>query len=128
MDRTRWADLASIVPGDTASMEEDVSANRVAEFVRFSGDDNPLHVDESAARACGFPRPIAHGMLAMTLLSRLIGTRLPGPGSLWISQDSAFLGPVFPGERISARATVTQVSLAARTVVLSTSSCPTRRG
>ncbi|MCP4663925.1 MAG: SDR family oxidoreductase [bacterium] len=120
MDEVGWADLGQIEPGDTASAEEEVSGDLVAELARLSGDDNPIHTDESAARAFGFPRPVAHGMLPMTVVSRLIGTRLPGPGSLWISQETAFLAPVFVGDRIAARVTVEQVSRAAQTVILST--------
>ncbi len=120
MSATAWADLDRIRPGDSATAELEVTADLVAEFARVSGDTNPIHTDPDVARAYAFPRPMAHGMLALTLISRLIGTQLPGPGSIWTAQDLKFLGPVYPGDRMVARVRVQQVSQAARMVVLET--------
>lgn len=120
MSETVWADLDRIRPGDTATVEDEITADMIAEFAQLSGDTNPMHTDPEVARAYAFPRPMAHGMLALTLISRLIGTELPGPGSVWTAQDLTFLAPVYPGDRIEARLRVKQISQAARMVVLET--------
>ena len=113
-------ELANIKVGDTASCEVTIDAQTVDTFASLSHDDNSLHMDDTFARERGFPGRVAHGMLALSTISRLIGTQLPGPGSLWISQELQFTTPVFIGERIEARVTVQSVSQAAQVVVLQT--------
>lgn len=106
--------------GMSASCELVASEALVDQFALWSGDVNPLHVDASVAKAHGFPRRVAHGMVALSAISRLIGTELPGAGALWVQQDLQFLQPVYLGDRLRARVTVEQVSLATETVVLRT--------
>ena len=86
--------------------------------VAFSGDTNPIHTSETAAASAGIGAPIAHGLILLGLLSKLIGTRLPGPGSIWFSSELVFKAPVRVGDRVTLRVTVTQISVAARAVVL----------
>ncbi len=117
MDRSR-ADIDAINKGDTAAVETTLSADLVDRISMISQDDNPLHMEEEVARELGFPRRVAHGLLAVCAISRLIGTKLPGPGSLWIAQDLQFTSPVFVGDRIRASVTVERVSRAARIVIL----------
>ncbi len=114
------ADFSRIQLGDTASCEMTVTEEQVDAFARLSLDDNPLHMDDSAAHEYGFPRRVAHGMLALSAISRLIGTALPGPGALWLSQDVQFATPVFVGDTLEATVTVQQLSAGARVVVLAT--------
>jgi len=106
--------------GDTRQCELQVSPKDVEIFSQLSGDTNPLHMDEAAANEYGFPRRVAHGMIALGAISRLIGTELPGPGALWVAQDVQFAGPVFVGDSLSARVTVEQISKAAGLLVLRT--------
>ena len=73
-----------------------------------------------AARDCGFPGRVAHGMLALSTISRLIGTELPGPGSLWVAQDVQFAVPALVGDRLQASVTVQSISRATQLVVLAT--------
>jgi acyl dehydratase len=113
-------DIGDIRVGLAATCDVTVTAVDVDTFARLSHDTNPLHVDAAAAREFGFPRPVAHGMLALGTISRLIGTEVPGPGALWVSQDVRFGGPVLVGDRLTARVEVTQISRAARIVVLRT--------
>jgi acyl dehydratase len=113
-------DLTQVHIGDTASCELTIDEAQVQAFSDLSHDTNPLHMEEAFARKRGFPRRVAHGMLALSTISRLIGTELPGPGSLWIGQDVQFSAPVLVGDRIQARVTVQSVSAAARVVVLET--------
>jgi acyl dehydratase len=116
----QWADINRLKVGDTASCEFAVNNETVATFAELSRDDNPLHMDEQVARSYGFPHRVAHGMLALSTISRLIGTQLPGPGSLWVSQEFKFPAAVLVGDHLSAQVMVEQVSLAAGIVKLRT--------
>jgi 3-hydroxybutyryl-CoA dehydratase len=120
MDTVQWADISRLKVGDTASCEFVVDERAVAAFAALSADDNPLHMDEQVARAHGFPRRVAHGMLALSAISRLIGTQLPGPGSLWVSQELKFPAPVLVGDALTAQVAVEQVSTAVGIVRLRT--------
>lgn len=120
MDTMQWADISRLKVGDTASCDFVVSEGTVETFAGLSRDDNPLHMDEQVARSCGFPHRVAHGMLALSAISRLIGTQLPGPGSLWVSQELKFPAAACVGDHLVAQVTVEQVSLAAGMVKLRT--------
>ena len=95
-------------PGSRATIEHAFSAEDVAAFARLSGDSNPIHLDAAAARSAGFDRPVVHGVLVGSLISRLLGTRLPGPGTILLSQELKYRRPVYPGDQI--RATVEVIS------------------
>ena len=81
----------------------------VEAFARLSGDDNPIHLDDVAARAAGFDGPIVHGALVLGLVSRLLGTRVPGPGTIYLGQEVRFSRPVYPGVPVAAHVEVTAV-------------------
>lgn len=66
----------------------------IAKFVEVSGDANPIHLDDAAARAAGFPARIAHGLMAANEFSRILGTEVPGPGTVFGNVDIAFLHPL----------------------------------
>lgn len=112
--------LEEIHIDDSATCEWLVTPEMIDAFAAFSFDDNPLHVDEEFAKGLGFEGRVAHGMVAMSAISRLIGTKLPGPGSLWMSQEVHFAAPVYVGDTIQAKVTVQSVSKSARVVSLST--------
>jgi 3-hydroxybutyryl-CoA dehydratase len=95
--------------GATASITKTIGNAEIAAFAAVSGDVNPMHLSADFARRTRFRRPIAHGMLTASLISAVIGTKLPGPGSIWVSQTLNFLLPVFSGDAITASATVTAV-------------------
>lgn len=95
--------------GDRADLERAFSAEDVAAFARLSGDDNPIHLDAAAAVAAGFEREVVHGVLVTSLLSRLLGTRLPGPGTILLEQDLRFRRPVYVGDRLRAAVEVVTV-------------------
>lgn len=113
-------ELQNIKVGDTASCNFTIDDKMVDAFAQLSHDDNALHMNDAFARERGFPGRVAHGMFALSTISRLIGTQLPGPGSLWISQELQFTTPVYLGETIEARVTVQSISQAAQVVVLQT--------
>ena len=96
-------------PGDTASVTKIVTQEDIEKFADLSGDHNPIHLDEEHAKGTRFGRRIAHGMLTSSLISNVIGNELPGVGSIYLSQTLQFLAPVFAGDTITARATVTSV-------------------
>lgn len=95
--------------GATASITKKIGSAEIAAFAAVSGDVNPMHLSADFALRTRFRRPIAHGMLTASLISAVIGTKLPGPGSIWVSQTLNFLHPVFPGDTITTIATVTDV-------------------
>ena len=96
-------------PGDRAVVDHIFTAADVADFARLSGDHNPIHTDAGAARAAGFDREVVHGVLLTSLISRLLGTQLPGPGTILLGQDVRFRRPVLVGDRIRACVEVTTV-------------------
>ncbi len=106
--------------GSRATCLARITSEDIAALASLTGDDNPIHCDEALARQLGFSRPVAHGLLALGLISRLIGTRLPGPGSVWFGQETEFLAPVRAGDEVEASVTVTHVSRATGVVVLAT--------
>lgn len=110
----------SIQIGDEDEITHIITREDVDSFVRLTGDNNPLHVDEAYAAKTSFKKPVVHGMLTASFLSTLIGTRLPGQGSLWYEQNMRFLLPVRVGEKIRVWAKVRQKSSAQRVLVLDT--------
>jgi 3-oxoacyl-[acyl-carrier protein] reductase len=99
--------FATFEDGETARWKHRVSRYEVDRFAKLSGDDNPLHMDAAFARQHGFKDRIVHGMLIGSFLSRVLGTRLPGPGVAWLSQSMRFVRPVYVDEEIEV---VVQVS------------------
>ncbi len=106
--------------GMTASLEQTVSREDVARFAEVTGDFNPLHFDADFAATTVFGAPIAHGILSAGYISAVIGTRLPGPGTIYLSQQLKFRAPVRIGDTVTARVTVAAVDRARRRVRLET--------
>lgn len=101
-----FLDFDAISVGDTRSLVRTITADDVRRFVDMTGDDNPLHVDPAYAETTAFKDVVVHGMLGASFLSTVIGTQLPGPGALWISQNMEFLLPVRLGDELTVSATV----------------------
>jgi acyl dehydratase len=96
-------------PGQAAEVVRRVDADGVAEFVDAVGDYNPIHSDREYAAGTPFKEPIAPGVFTAGLISAAIGTRLPGPGAIYLSQSLKFLKPVRFGDTITARVTILEV-------------------
>jgi len=79
----------------------------IAAFAGISGDTNPLHLSEDFAKNTLLEGRVAHGMLTASYISTVIGTKLPGPGCLYVSQSLRFKGPVRAGDTVAARVTIT---------------------
>ena len=96
-------------PGDTASLSRTISDDDIRAFANATGDHNPLHLDEQFAKQTRFGKRIAHGMLSASLISAVIANNLPGQGSIYLGQTLQFVAPVFPGDTVTARVTVTSI-------------------
>lgn len=99
-----------IAPGDTASTVRTLTQDDVDLFAIVSGDVNPSHLDPAFARTDNFHRIVGHGMWSGSLISAVLGTRLPGPGTVYLSQDLQFLMPIGVGDTITTTVTVMEKS------------------
>jgi 3-hydroxybutyryl-CoA dehydratase len=95
--------------GDTAHFSKTIAESDIYLFAGITGDLNPAHVNEEYARNTFFKTRIAHGMLVAGFISAVIGTILPGPGTIYISQELNFRDPVRIGDTITAHVEVVQV-------------------
>ena len=95
--------------GQSASFSKTISESDVYMFAGVTGDVNPAHINESYANATPFKTRIAHGMLSAGLISAVLGTQLPGPGSIYAAQTLRFTAPVHIGDTITAVATVKEL-------------------
>ncbi len=112
--------IEDLSEGMTASLERTVSSEDVVRFAEVTGDSNPLHFDAEFAATTVFGEPIAHGTLSAGYISAVIGTRLPGPGTIYLSLELKFKAPVRIGDTVTARVTVVAVDRARRRVRLET--------
>lgn len=92
--------------GERASFSKTISEADVTSFAGLTGDFGPIHVDAEYARGTRYGRRTAHEMLAGGLISAVLSTRLPGPGSVCLSQQIEFLSPIFIGDTITAQVEV----------------------
>ncbi len=113
--------------GDTAAISRKITDKDIRAFAELTGDHNPVHLDEAFAQKTRFGHRIAHGMLGASLISAVLGTKLPGTGSLYLSQTLQFLGPVYIDDTVTARVTVQKVREDKSIVTLETV-CENQRG
>jgi acyl dehydratase len=95
-----------LVVGETAELDRTLSWEDIELFAVMSGDVNPAHVDEEYARSDRFHAIVAHGMWGGALISTLLGTRLPGPGTIYLQQTLSFRRPVTIGDTVTVSVTV----------------------
>ena len=106
--------------GDTARFSKTVSESDVYLFAGLTGDLNPAHVNEDYARDTYFKTRIAHGMLTASFISTVIGTMLPGPGTIYMRQEVSFLAPVQFGDTVTAVVEVAEIMAEKKRVRLKT--------
>lgn len=106
--------------GDSIKETRTITDQDVREYARLSGDSNPIHIDDAYAEKTRFKRRIAHGMLVASMITKLAGMKLPGPGSIYVSQTFKFKGPCYVGDTVTAELTVTNVRSDKPIVTLST--------
>lgn len=113
--------------GDTAALDKRLTLEDIKLFAVMSGDINPAHVDEEFARSGFFHEQIAHGMWGGALISTLLGTQLPGPGTIYLGQTLRFRAPVMLGDRVHVSVTVTE-KIPAKNQVLLACECRNQEG
>jgi 3-hydroxybutyryl-CoA dehydratase len=106
--------------GQVAELAKTVTESDIVLFAGVTGDFNPVHIDAEAAKQSVFGQRIAHGMLSAGFISAVLGMRLPGPGSIYLSQTLRFTKPVRIGDTVRARVEVVEVIAAKRRVRLAT--------
>ena len=106
MDELRGKYLDEISEGMTAVFSKTVTEADIVLFAGITGDTNPVHLDEEFAKPTMFKGRIAHGMLTAGFISAVFGTKLPGPGCIYLSQSLKFKAPVKIGDTVEARVTV----------------------
>jgi 3-hydroxybutyryl-CoA dehydratase len=94
--------------GDIAEYSKTITEKEVLGFAEISGDCNPVHVDKEYAEKSMFKRQIAHGILSGSLISTVLGTKLPGENTIYMGQQFKFLAPVYFGDELTAHAEVTE--------------------
>ena len=92
--------------GDSAFISKTFSDEDVRNFARISNDKNPIHLNDEYAAQTRFKKRLVHGILTAGLISAVLGTKLPGEGSIYLSQNINFRAPVFIGDTITAKVTV----------------------
>ncbi len=106
--------------GMTALFAKTVTEADIVLFAGISGDINPVHLNHEFASETIFEGRIAHGLLTASFISTVIGTKLPGPGAIYLKQSLNFKAPVRAGDTVNARATITAIDANKRRVVLET--------
>ncbi|MCC4276097.1 MaoC family dehydratase [Marinomonas communis] len=109
-----------LTEGLSASFEKIVTEQDVQTFAQVTGDTNPVHLDADYAATTSFEKPIAHGMLTAGFISAAIGTKLPGPGCIYLEQSLKFRAPVFIGATVTTTVTVKELNERRRRAVLET--------
>jgi 3-hydroxybutyryl-CoA dehydratase len=109
MEELRGKYLEEIGEGMTAVFSKTVTEADIVLFAGITGDTNPVHLDEEFAKPTLFKGRIAHGMLTAGFISTVFGTKLPGPGCIYLSQTLKFKAPVRIGDTVHARVTVSTV-------------------
>ena len=126
--REQVAQLAPLPPvGARATRTSTITRATIANFAELSGDFNPIHLDPVQAAKSPFGERIAHGLLVASLLSGVMGSDLPGPGSIYLGQTLKFLAPVHIGDVITASAEVIAVHEEKRILTLRTE-CTNQHG
>lgn len=100
--------------GQSAETIRLVTQEDIQAFAAVSGDRNAVHLDADYAARSSFKGVVAHGMLSASFISGVLGTKLPGEGTIYISQNLRFLAPVRPGDAVATRVTVKEMRPGAR--------------
>lgn len=116
----RGKTVKEMKPGDFSEFTKTITESDVVLFGGITGDLNPAHFNEEYAKGTMFKTRIAHGMLVGSLFSTVLGTSLPGPGSIYISQELKFKKPVYFGDTITAKVEVISIDEEKNRVLLDT--------
>ncbi|MCZ7676268.1 MAG: MaoC/PaaZ C-terminal domain-containing protein [Roseovarius sp.] len=119
--------FAQLQIGDRADLTRTVQHDDIMLFAALSGDNNPAHLDAAFAADGPFGHVVAHGMWTAGLVSAVLGTRLPGPGTIYLGQEIRFRKPVAPGDTITATVEVVEL-IADKKQVRLAATCTNQRG
>ena len=119
-DRDAGYRLEDLSVGMSATFSKTLTDADIVMFSGVSGDTNPVHLDEEYAKDTIFKGRISHGMLSAGFISAVLGTKLPGPGCIYVSQTLRFKAPVRSGQTVTARVTVMEIIPEKNRVVLQT--------
>jgi len=119
--------ISELKIGDQASFSKTISETDVYLYAGITGDFNPAHIDETYAQKTAFKTRIAHGMLTAGFISNVVGTQLPGPGTIYVSQSLKFMAPVVIGDTITATVQVIDILPEKKRVRLKTT-CANQEG
>lgn len=106
--------------GMTTVFAKTVTEADIVLFAGISGDINPVHLNHEFATETMFEGRIAHGLLTASFISTVIGTKLPGPGAIYLKQSLNFKAPVRAGDTVRARTTITEIIPEKRRIVMET--------
>ena len=106
--------------GDSAEFTKTITEYDVYQYAGVTGDFNPVHINEVYAKETFFKKRIAHGMLAGGLISAVLGTRLPGPGSVYLRQELNFTAPVYFGDTVTAKVEIVDINTGKKRITLKT--------
>lgn len=106
--------------GMEASLTKKVQEKDVLSFSEISGDKNPVHLDEAFAKTTRFKERIAHGLLSASFISAVFGMKMPGPGSIYLSQALQFKAPVKIGDTVTAKVKVKNIDVNRARVIFET--------
>ncbi len=120
MNALNGYNIEDLQPGMSASTAKTVTEADIVLFAGITMDTNAVHMNEEFAKTTMFGGRIAHGMLSVGFISAVLGTRLPGPGSIYLGQTLKFKAPVRPGDTVTATVTVKEVLVEKKRVVLDT--------
>ena len=104
----------------TEEFEKKITEKDIDNFAKLTGDNNPVHTNLDFAKKTIFKQKVAHGFLSASLISMLIATKLPGPGSIYLSQNLKFLAPVFIDDLVRVKVTVEEIDQEKKKVKLQT--------
>ncbi|MCP4595878.1 MaoC family dehydratase [Neptuniibacter sp.] len=108
--------LEDLEVGMSDSFAKTITDADVCLFAGISGDTNPVHINDDYAKTTMFEKRIVHGMFSAALISTVAGTKLPGPGAIYVDQSLKFRAPVFIGDTAKATLTVTEIDQRRRRV------------
>ena len=101
--------IDEICVGMSASYSQTITDADIKAFAGISGDNNPVHMSDEYAEDSRFGKRIAHGLISASFFSSLFGTRIPGPGCVYVSQQLNFKKPVYIGDTVTASITVSKL-------------------
>ena len=113
--------------GDKGELTKIITSEDVKKFIEICGDVNPIHVDDDFTSKTPLKTKIVHGILTTSLISAVVGTKIPGPGSVWLDQNLKFLKPVRIGDKITAISEII-VKIEDRQQVIVRTTCKNQNG